>query len=141
MKENNDREKQETKEGLDKLTMMVGMFGNFMKETYKDKKKKEEKDKEEKENKEQKEAEKEEKEKAEKKEKEETDKVEKEATRSWMIAITKDRNTLVDSLAAVQNQLAPQKTITGGTSVATISTLTSTSSPHKQITASPRSFI
>ena len=46
----------------------------------------------------------------------------------------------MDSLAVGQNQLVPQKTITGGTSVATTSTLTSTSSPQ-QIMASPRHFI
>ena len=55
-----------------------------------------------------------------------------------MIGITNDRNHVVQAIAEVQNQIAPQKTITGGTSVATISTLTSTSSPNKM--ASPRSF-
>ena len=41
----------------------------------------------------------------------------------------------------MQNQIVPQKTITGGTSVENMSTLTSTSSSNKQAIVSPRSFI
>ena len=41
----------------------------------------------------------------------------------------------------MQNQIVQQKTITGGTSVENMSTLTSTSSSNKQIMVSPRPFI
>ena len=58
-----------------------------------------------------------------------------------MIAISKEKTYVIQLLAEVQNQIALQKTITRGTLVATISTLTSTSSPNKQIMASPRYFI
>ena len=134
-KEKNDKEKKDTKDGFDKITAMMGMFGDFVKDTHKDKLEKEEKDKEEKEKREQKEKEKEEKEKIEKAEKEKADKVVEEATRSWMVAITNDRNIVMDSLGL--NQLAPQKTITGETSVATLSTLTTTSSPKR----TPRPYV
>ena len=102
---------------------------------------KEEKDKEEKEKKEQKEEEKEEKEKAEKEKKEQKEAEKDETNRKWMTNIQKEKTQVIQCLVDFQNQIAPQKTITGGTSVATISTLTSTSSPNKQIMASPRSFI
>merc|ERR1712161_69652 len=124
-KSKNDKEKQATKDGFENITTIMGMFGDFLKEAHKEKVEKEVKDKEEKEKKEQKEAEKEEKEKAKKKEKEvndkaekeakevkdkvekeekeEKDKAEKQATRTWMIGITKDRNHVVQAIAEVQN--------------------------------------
>ena len=52
-----------------------------------------------------------------------------------------DRTQVIQSLAEIQSQIAPQKTITGGTSVENMRTLTSTSSLNKQIMVSPRSFI
>ena len=96
--------------------------------------------------------EKEEKDKVEKEEKEEKDKMEKEkkeekeeqkdkVTRNWMIAIQKVKTQVIQSLAEMQNQIVPQKTITGGTSVENMSTLTSTSSSNKQIMVLPKPFI
>ena len=55
-----------------------------------------------------------------------------------MIAIQQDRTQVIQSLAEIQNQIVPQKTITGGTSLENMSTLTSTSSSNKQLMVSPR---
>ena len=51
------------------------------------------------------------------------------------------KTQVIQRLTDFQNQIVPQKTITGGMSVENMSTLTSTSSSNKQIMTSPRSFI
>ena len=52
----------------------------------------------------------------------------------------KEKTQVIQCLVNFQNQIVPQKTITGGTSVENMSTLTSTSSSNKQLMVSPRPF-
>ena len=140
-KEERDSEKREAQDRVDELAkrqmdqtdvadkrqtgveMMMGKLSTFMQTMYTEKIEKEEKDKVEKEKKEQKEEEKE------------------EITREWMTDMQKEKTQVIQCLVDFQNQIVPQKTITGGTSVENMSTLTSTSSSNKQIMVTPRPFI
>ena len=81
------------------------------------------------------------KDKVEKEKKEQKEEEKDKLTRDWMIDIQKEKTQVIQCLVEFQNQIVPQKTITGGTSVENMSTLTSTSSSNKQIMVLPRPFI